>query len=105
MSGDLHSNFALKDCLFEAVKLTRNADSDKYFHSEYDVRFDWQSLFLILNFGFRENIIFGIDNNSTRHTDNRKKGHFSFWRRTSSMIRQYCNKIPLTLLHQNFFFH
>ena len=27
---DLNSGFTLKDCLFEAVKLTKNADPDKY---------------------------------------------------------------------------
>ena len=28
----LNANFALKDCLFGAVKLTKNADPDKYYY-------------------------------------------------------------------------
>ena len=29
-SWDLDTDFSLKDCLFGAVKLTKNADTDKY---------------------------------------------------------------------------
>ena len=32
-SRDLNTVFTPKDCLFGAVKLTRNADTDKYFYS------------------------------------------------------------------------
>ena len=34
----------LKDCLFKAVKLTKNAESDKYFYLRYDNFFRLQLL-------------------------------------------------------------
>ena len=43
LSRDLNTNFTLKDCLFRAVKLTKNADADKYFCSAYGIEFDSRS--------------------------------------------------------------
>ena len=37
----------LGDCLFEAFKLTKNVDKDKYGHSDYAFRFDTLKTFLI----------------------------------------------------------
>ena len=37
---DLNSEFTLKYCLFGAVKLTKNADPDKYSYSGYHIGFD-----------------------------------------------------------------
>ena len=34
-SQDLKTDFARRDCLFGAVKLTKNANSDKYSYSGY----------------------------------------------------------------------
>ena len=42
---NLNSDFTLKDCLFEAVKLTINADPDKYKYSGYSIGFDSRSDF------------------------------------------------------------
>ena len=36
---NLNLNFTLDNCLFEAVKLTKNADPDKLWYSSYDIRF------------------------------------------------------------------
>ena len=36
---DLNSNFTLKDCLFGAVKLTKNVNSDKNKYSSYSIGF------------------------------------------------------------------
>ena len=44
-SGDLNTNFILKDHLFGAVKLTKNADPDKYSYSRYGIGLDSRSLF------------------------------------------------------------
>ena len=33
MVKDLNTNFNLKDCWFGTVKITKNADSDKYSYS------------------------------------------------------------------------
>ena len=42
---DLDTDFTLGNCLFGSVKLTRNADPDKYKYSSYDTGFDSRSQF------------------------------------------------------------
>ena len=59
------------NCLFGAVKLTKNADLDKYQCSGYGIGFDARSQFLLP--GSNKNIIFGVDMNSYVHVDNIKK--------------------------------
>ena len=44
-SRDLNSDFDLKDCLYEGVKLAKNADPDKYKYSGYDIGFKLRSEF------------------------------------------------------------
>ena len=44
-SRDLNTCFTLKDCLFGSVKLTKNADTDKYKYSGYSIGFDSNSAF------------------------------------------------------------
>ena len=64
----------LKNCLFGAVTLTRNADIDKYKYSGYGIGFDRRSSFSFPNGGFGQNIlIFGVDMSSSAHIDNKKK--------------------------------
>ena len=46
-SRDLNTDFTLKDCLFGALKLTKNADPDKYKYGGYGIGFDWCSEFLL----------------------------------------------------------
>ena len=50
-SQDLNTAFTLKDCLFGAVKLTKNNNPDKYNnpYSGFGIGFDSCSLFSILN--------------------------------------------------------
>ena len=55
-SLNLHTDFILKECLFGAVKLTKNVDPDKYCYSGYGIGFDSQSLFLISNFDFGKDV-------------------------------------------------
>ena len=43
----LNTNFTLVDCLFRVVKLTKNADSDKYGYIVYGTEFEARSLFLL----------------------------------------------------------
>ena len=50
-SRDLNTGFMLKDCLFEAVKLTESANSDKYSYSGYRIGFDSRSLVSNFHFG------------------------------------------------------
>ena len=77
-SRDLQTNFTLKDCLFGAVKMTKNADPDKYFYIGYSIGFDSRSSFYNLKPWFCKKMfyIFGVDNSALRHTDNRKKKIF-----------------------------
>ena len=44
-SRDLKPDFTLKGCSFGALKLTKNADPNKYSHSRYGIGFDSHSLF------------------------------------------------------------
>ena len=44
-SQDLNIDFTLKNCLFGSVKLTKNADPDKYSYSGYGIGFDFCSYF------------------------------------------------------------
>ena len=46
-SQDLNGEFTVKDCLFGAAKLTKNADPDKCSYSGYGVGFDSRSIFSI----------------------------------------------------------
>ena len=64
----------LKDCLFGAVNLTKNADPDRYSYSGYGIGFNSPSHFLFSKFDFGKNVItFGVENNSSTHTDNKEK--------------------------------
>ena len=59
---NLNSNFNLKDCLFEAVTLTINADPDKYKYSDYSIGFASRSNFSFTDGSMGKNvIIFGAD--------------------------------------------
>ena len=64
----------LKNCLFVAVTLTKNADIDRYRYSGYGIGFDRRSSFPFPGGGFAQNIIiFGADMNSSIHIDNKGK--------------------------------
>ena len=65
---------APKKSLFGAVRLTKNADIDKYQYSGYGIGFDRKSAFSFPNVRFDQNvIIFGVDMSSSVHVDNNKK--------------------------------
>ena len=75
LSSNLNSfDFALGNCLFGAVKLTKNTDIDKYTYSGYGTGFDSRGFFLFPSDEFAKNvIIFGFDMSSSVHIDNKKK--------------------------------
>ena len=57
-----------------AVKLTRNADIDKYQYSGYWIGFDRKRNFSFSGNGFGQNvIILGVDVSSSVHIDNKEK--------------------------------
>ena len=70
-SQDLNPKLSLRDCLFGNIKITKNADLNKYSYSGYGIGFDSRSLFWIPNFDWGKNvIIFGVDMRSSVHTNN-----------------------------------
>ena len=48
-SRDLNMEFTLDECLFVAVKLTKNANPDKYRYSGYGIEYDARLKFLLSN--------------------------------------------------------
>ena len=68
------SDPTLKNCLFSAVTLTKNADIDKYGYSGYGIGFDRRSSFSFPSGGFGQNVlIFVVDMSSSAHIDNKRK--------------------------------
>ena len=73
-SGSNDSDPALKNCLFGAVTLTKNADIDKYGYSGYGIGYNRRSSFSFPGSGFGQNVlIFGVDMSFSAHIDNKKK--------------------------------
>ena len=69
-----NNNLTVKNALFGAVTLTKNADIDKYKYSGYGIAFDKKSSFSLPNGENGQNvIIFGVDMNSSIHIDNKGK--------------------------------
>ena len=67
----------LKNCLFGAVTLTKNADIDKYGYSVYGIGFDRRGSFSFPGGGYGQNIlIFGEDMIFSAHINNKKK---TYW--------------------------
>ena len=74
LSSSHNNDPTLKNCLFGAVTLTKNADIDKYGYSGYGIGFDRRSSFSFPSGGFGQNVlIFGADMSSSSHIDNKKK--------------------------------
>ena len=64
----------IKNCLFGAVTLTKNADIEKYKYSGYGIGFDRRSSFLFTGGRFGQNVlIFGADMSTSIRIDNTKK--------------------------------
>ena len=81
----------LKNYLFGAVTLTKNADINKYGYSGYGIGFDRRSSFSFPSGGFGQNVlIFGADMSSSAHIDNKKRA-ISSWKRTNTRIIRYFN--------------
>ena len=74
-SSSHNNDPTLKNCLFGAVTLTKNANIDKYGYSGYGIGFDRKSTFSFLDGnGFGQNvIIFGVDMSSSAHILIRKE--------------------------------
>ena len=85
-SSSHNNDPTLKNCLFGAVTLTKNADIDKYGYSGYGIGFD-RSSFLFPGGGFGQNVlIFGANMSSSAHIDNKKR-HISSRKRSNTRTR------------------
>ena len=70
----LNTDFILDNCLFESVKLTKNADPDKCKYSGHSTVFDSCSEFSFTTWSTGTNvIIFGTDMGSSVHIDHKGK--------------------------------
>ena len=67
----INSHPTLTNTLFGAVKLTKNADIDKYKHSGYGIGFDGKGFYLIGNEIGRNVIIFEVNMDSSTNLDNK----------------------------------
>ena len=73
-SSSHDSDPTIKNCLFGAVTLTKNADIEKYKYSGYGIGFDRRSSFSFPSGGFGQNVlIFGADMSTSIQVDNKKK--------------------------------
>ena len=73
-SSSFGNDPTLKNALFGAVRLTNNADIDKYQYSGYGIGLDRKGSFSFPSGGFGLNVItFGVDMSSSIHVDNKKK--------------------------------
>ena len=66
------SNLKFKNCLFEATNIVKNSDKEKYVYSGYRITFDSACSWSFDDYFARNVIIFGVDNNSSSHSDNHK---------------------------------
>ena len=73
-NSNVSSHQTLENCLFGIVKLTENADFDKYRYSSYGIGFDRKGFFSHPSGGTGRNVImFGVDMSSSTKIDNGKK--------------------------------
>ena len=55
---NLNTDFTLDNCLFGSLKLTKNADPDKYKYSGYGIRIESRSEFSLQDGNMGRNVIF-----------------------------------------------
>ena len=85
-SSSHNNDPTLKNCLFGAVTLTKNADIDKYGYSVFGIAFDRRSSFSFLGCGFGQNVlIFGADMSSSAYIDNKKRQGLEYTLTTEKM--------------------
>ena len=86
-SSSYVSDPTLKNCLFGAVTLTKNADIEKYKYSGYGIGFDRRSSFSFTGGGFGQNVlIFDVHMSNTIHIDNKGKDILVLGRGTTQRI-------------------
>ena len=78
---DLESNLnnfdpILENCLFGAIKITKNSYIDKYKYSGYGLGFDSKEIFSHPAGSFGNAVIFGVDASGSIHASNRANNIF-----------------------------
>ena len=77
-SSSHNIDHTLKNCLFDAVALTKNADIDTYGYFGYGIGLYRISIFSFLGGGFGKNVlIFGVDMGFSAHIDNKNRTNTS----------------------------
>ena len=80
ITSAINTGVTFYNCLFGAVKLTKNADIDKYKYSGYGIGFDSRGSFSHSRGGYGRNvIIFGDDLSSSSHANNKTRSIFGSW--------------------------
>ena len=73
VSNTRNTDFTAQNCLFGAVKLTKDLDTSNYKYAGYGICFDENSNFIIGNItNGKSVIILGCDASSSSHTNNKK---------------------------------
>ena len=68
------SNILLENCLFGKIKMTKNADTDKYKYQGHGIGLDLSGIFSHPDGGYGKNvIIFGVDMTNSKHANNKTK--------------------------------
>ena len=70
------NNFLLKNWLFGTVKLVRNTDKSNFTDNVWGIVCDGENMWSFGNNFAGNVVIFGLDNTSSSHTDNKK---ITFW--------------------------
>ena len=78
ISNTRKTDFTAQNCLFGAVKLTKDVNTSNYKYAGHRICFDEGSNFSIGNITNGRNvIILGCDANCSSHTNNNKKKYYS----------------------------
>ena len=106
-SSSHDSDPTVKNCLFGAVTLTKNADIEKCKYSDYGIGFDRRSSFSFTGGEFGQNVlIFGVDMSTPIHIDNKKNdivlGRGPTQRLESTLTAEKMYSINLTVTKKKF---
>ena len=107
-SGSNNSDPTLKNYLFGAVTLTKNADFEKYGYSGYEIGFDRRPSFSFPGGEFGQNVlIFGVDICSSAYIGNKKEvilvpGKGPTQRLEHTLTAEKCIQLILLLRIKNF---
>ena len=71
-SKNLTSNFRFKNCLFRPTSAVKTSDKENYIYRGYGITFGSAGSWSFEDNFARNVIIFGADNSSSPHSDNRK---------------------------------